>query len=279
MKEIIRCFFFWVKNLFKYIKSGGVVYVNFATISNPRLLENKHIVIIGGSKGLGFTMARKFLEVGAKVTISGRSEERLKKAKENLKSDKVNYIVWDLDRVDNVQSHIEQIHKSFGIIDFFINNAGVFFASESSFFTQSVYSWDKTMNTNLRGLFFVCQKEIAYFLKRGGGKILNITSIGGVRSGYNAYDISKSSANNLTRGLAKLYASHNIIVNAIAPGEMPTEMGRPCDIHDNIYYSKQPNHRLTLTEDVAELAVFLMSDAANNIVGQVICCDGGASIN
>lgn len=232
----------------------------------------------GGVKGLGFTLANRLLSLGAYVTITGRSEEKLTKAIEALNSNRVDYIQWDVCDFKSAGYKIKSIIQLHDGIDGFINNAGIYFPEDSKFIGQSENNWNQTMETNLKGLHYLCQSEIDYFLKRGGGKIINITSLGGVRAGYTPYDLSKSAANTLTKALAKKYTSHQIIINAIAPGEMPTDIGTPCNIHGNIYYEGQRNQRLTLTEEVAELSAFLLSDATNNLCGQILCCDGGASL-
>ena len=232
----------------------------------------------GGVKGLGFTLAKRLLSLGAYVTITGRSEEKLIQTVETLDSNRVDFLQWDVCDFKSAGNKIKLLLSKHEYIDGFINNAGVYFSEDSKFIGQSENNWNLTMDTNLKGLHYLCQNEIDYFLKCGGGKIINITSLGGVRAGYTPYDLSKSGANTLTRALAKKYTSRQIIINAIAPGEMPTDMGTLCDIHDNLYYGRQRNQRLTLTEEVAELTAFLLSDSTNNLCGQILCCDGGASL-
>lgn len=266
------------KNLIRYVRYGGIVYMRFFSVDAMQLLDNKHVVVTGGGKGLGFQMAKRFLSAGASVTITGRHETKLLEAIKSLNSDKVDYMVWDVCDISITPDVIAKLIEKHSRIDAFVNNAGVYFPEDSKFFGQKEENWDTTLNTNLKGLHFACQEEIHHLISNGGGKIINITSIGGVRSGYVPYDLSKSAANTLTKALAKRYTKDGVIINAIAPGEMPTEMGTPRDVNGNIYYGGQRNHRLTLTEEVAELALFLLSDGANNIAGQVICCDGGASI-
>lgn len=275
-----------IKKLFKKVEElifygikGRAVYVNFSNIDNDSMLLGKTIVIVGGgSRGLGYDMAKRFISLGAKVIITGRNRDTLIKAKNDLDSSNIDIMEWDVSNVNRNLEIISELTNKYQRIDAFINNAAVYYLDDFKFLGQSEENWNSTMDTNLKGLHYACQCQIGYFLKSKGGKIINITSIGGVLPGYTPYDLSKCAANSLTRALAKRYISNNIIINAIAPGEMPTELGQPRDINGNLYYKGQRNHRLTLTQEIAELAAFLLSDSANNICGQIICNDGGASL-
>lgn len=158
----------------------------------------------------------------------------------------------------------------------FINNAGVWKSFRP--LETSEEEWDSVVNINLKGLYFMMQQEASYLLsKNKEGKIINITSVEGIRTDFNPYSASKWGANDLTRGLAKQLACKGIIINAIAPGVALTNINQKLKetAKDNDYFPTHRTGRFTKAEEVAELAAFLSSDAANNIVGQVIAVDGG----
>lgn len=139
------------------------------------------------------------------------------------------------------------------------------------------------MDTNLKGLFFMMQEEANYLESNHiRGKIINITSICGIIPSFDLYNVSKWSANCITMGLAKQLAPKGIIINGIAPGIALTEINmglkNKYNNDNNEYCGVHPTNRFVRVEEVAELTTFLASDAANNIVGQVIAIDGGTTI-
>lgn len=133
----------------------------------------------------------------------------------------------------------------------------------------------------MKAVFFMCKKAVSYFMQINGskgGKILNISSLSAQQSSTDPYYISKTGVDAITRGFAKKYASNNIIVNAIAPGYCASSVNY-MDISKNAYCSENANKRIIIPEEIAELAIFMLSDAANGIIGQTILCDGGALLN
>ena len=168
-----------------------------------------------------------------------------------------------------------------GQIDVFVNNAGVYETASWDNVTPEMY--DKVIDTNQRGLYFMCQAEGKYFVENNRkGKIINITSIAGILTGFNPYNVSKWGATCITRGLAKELVRKGVLINAIAPGNVVTNIHsgvRGKKVEDNAYTSQHPTERYTLVEEVASLALYLASDASNNVVGQVIAVDGGWTLN
>ena len=166
----------------------------------------------------------------------------------------------------------------FGSIDIAINNAGVWTPLKWNNITYE--EWDKVLETNLKGLFFICQAEAEAMSSNTNvmNKIINITSIEGIRGGFGPYWASKWGANGLTRGMAKALTDKNVVVNAIAPGMGITDINPNLPKDGNLALENL-NGRFVAVEEVAELALFLASDASNSIVGQVIAIDGGMSLN
>ena len=276
MKSVIIKTIFYIRNLIKYIRKGGVVYVNVAQIDRGKILKGKSILITGGTSGIGYSIAKKFLSEGAKVLITGRDEKRLSEAAKSLDGD-IHTLEWDVANVSILKEQMNNAVEILGRVDIVINNAGVY--STNSFASVDESNWDYVMNTNIKGLFFICQAAAKQMIKnQNGGKLINITSIRGIQGDCLPYGISKWGANGLTKGLARDLISKNIIVNGIAPGITATGING-IDVQENAYYAGESrNERVALPEEIAEIALFLASDSANNIVGQTIICDGGAML-
>lgn len=273
MHKIIR----YIKNLLKYMRDGGVVYMKFDKVMPDRRFEGKRVLITGGSSGIGFETAREYLAEGAEVIITGRHENTLRDAAVKLASDKLHILVWDVSEPEAASAKINQAASLVGSIDFFINNAGVY--APENLRDYDVATYDSIMATNTRGLFFLCQSEKQYFINSGvKGRIVNVCSVRGLTPGFDPYSISKWGAVCLTKGLAKDLIKHGIIVNGVAPGIVITNISgwsKKQDIRNNAYSAVQPTCRYTLVEEVAGMILYLTSDLASNIVGHVIPIDGG----
>lgn len=249
------------------------------------MFEGKTVLITGGSSGFGFSMAKKFLSESANVIITGRNEGKLKSAISKLDSSKVKYMVWDISDIENIKANLKFAVSLFGAIDIFINNAGIWQPQDWHAINEQI--WNKILDVNLKGVYFMCQAEAEYLITREKdvdewtGKIINVSSVEGIRNDFEPYNASKWGVNNLTIGLAKLMASHHVTVNAIAPGVSLTNINPELlkASGNNITFSGHRTGRFTLPEEIAELAAFLASDAANNIVGQIIAVDGGWTLN
>lgn len=275
IQRILRYFI----NAAKFIRAGGLVKLNIAYINYGEILKDKRILITGGNNGIGFAIAEKFLTVGAKVVITGRSSQNLSLAKNKLDHNNLHTLVWDISDIGVVKDRINKVHEILGGIDIVVNNAGVLIPSKFENVTEEI--WNKTIDVNLKGVFFICQHLCDYFISNNEGKeskIINISSMSGYIADASPYNISKFGINSLTGGLAKRYTEKNIIVNGIAPGATSTSMN-PQNVKSNAYRKvNNKNNRIALPEEIAELALFLASDAANNIVGQTIVIDGGESV-
>lgn len=271
----------YFSNFIKYIKCGGVSYANVSFVQPSSQLAGKTIFVSGGTSGIGLGIAKLFLNEGAVVVVSGRNEQKLKETKQSVNNPNLHTICWDVADEKIAEEKLQQIVSEVGHIDIFVNNAGVYDSAPWNMVSPEMY--DKVVNTNQRGLYFMCQTEGKYFINNNRkGKIINITSIAGILTGFNPYNISKWGATCITRGLAKELVRNGVLVNAIAPGNVVTNIHdgvRGKSVEDNAYTSQHPTKRYTLVEEVASLALYLASDAANNIVGQVISVDGGWTLN
>lgn len=238
-------------------------------------LAGKRILITGGTKGLGLSMAKRFLSEGASVIITGRSESSTKAVADQIGC---NYIVLDLQNINAIEQTLIDAVEKFGPIDALVNNAGVSM-HEPTFFDVTHESFEKQFLTNLEGPFFLTQAFVKLLKSDNmGGNILFVSSETGFTADIRPYGLTKASLNSLVQGLANLLVKDNIRVNAIAPGVVATEM-TGFDPSSNLRYQHNSIGRLYLPEEMAELAAFLLSDVSYCVSGQIIGCNNARTIN
>lgn len=260
---------------------GGYAKISVACINYGEILKGKRILITGGSSGIGLSIARKCLNEGAHVLITGRDEEKLKKVQESLNNQFLKILLWDVSIIKEIAFKLDKAKVLLGgDIDILVNNAGV--VSGSNFIDVTEQMWDAVYTVNSKGLFFLTQTLCSEWLKKGNKdcrKVINISSQGGFVGATYPYRMTKWDIAGLTQGLGLKLAPHGIIVNGIAPGITATN-AVPFTIKqkENAFCDFVPLKRCAKPEEIAELAGYLMSDAANFIVGQTIVCDGGYSI-
>lgn len=272
----------YVKRGFRYITKGvpnKIVKVNIAQIEYGGVLKDKKVLITGGSRGLGFEIAKKCLKEQAIVTITGRSMDTLKEAKEKLGNPaKLHLVEHDITAYETDDDAVYQARKAMGGIDILVNNAGVS-VHNIDYSTCTEEMWDRQMDTNLKGTYFFTQAFMKYYNEVGkqSGKIINMVSERGLYGDDVPYGLAKRALISYTEGLAKKLISKGIRVNAIAPGVTATEMtGYSAD--DNLFRPYTLGRRVFVPEEIAEVSVFLMTDAANCINGQVIACNEGNTL-
>lgn len=246
-------------------------------IGIDRVLMGKVALVIGGSSGIGLSIAQTYERAGCKVVIAGSSEEKLKKAC-GLCGENVRYIVID---VTNVKSLAEKITVAAKMheekrIDILVNSFGVHHSSSFENITEEEY--DKIMGINAKGLFFSCQAFCNYMIKNQiKGNILNISSSSALRPAWGPYQMSKWAVNGFTKGLAKKMIAHGIVVNAIAPGQTATPMLGKDDV-DDIYCNSAISKRYLLPDEIATWATFLVSDLGKMIIGDTLYVTGGSGV-
>ncbi len=244
------------------------------------MIKDKVAIITGGTRGIGFEIVRKFLENGAKVILFGSKEETAKIAVEKLKAENSSYEVMglfpNLSDEQSIRECFKNIESIFGHIDILVNNAGISSSTKIEEFTMEEY--EKIENINIKSAF-VCSKEIIPYLKKTKGVILNTSSMVskyGQQSGV-MYPTSKFAINGMTLSLARELAPVGIRVNAVAPGITKTDMvaSLPETMIEPLIKSI-PLGRIGEPEDIANAFLFLASDMASYITGQILGVDGCA---
>ena len=273
----------YMKNFIKFLRHGGVTYVNVTFTSHNERYLGKKVFISGGSEGLGKAMAISYLNEGAEVLVTGRNSNKLEKFASELNNPHLHMLVWDATDFDSYKTKFEECISILGTVDIFINNVGGGMLSYESWDKYTVEVIDRTYNMNAKSMFLMCQMEGQYMItNKIHGNILNISSIGGYQARFDPYSISKRCAQGITGSMAQIFIEYDIVVNGIAPGTCLTSnpalpQGR--NFEDNAYLEGQPSHRFTMPEEIATAALFLTSGEARQIVGYVLPIDGGTVIN
>jgi NAD(P)-dependent dehydrogenase (short-subunit alcohol dehydrogenase family) len=256
--------------------------VGFIWEVNGMRLKDKVALITGGGRGIGATTAFLFAEEGARVGIVDLREEGLKEvaAEATQKGFKFKTFVGDVSKKAEIERVVESFVQELGRIDVLVNNAGI--AISRPFLEKSVEDWVKTLEVNLIGIFLCSQAAAPHMLNQKSGKIINISSIRGIdhcgREGIMDYSASKGAVINLTKTMAKELAPY-INVNTVAPGHTNTEMTRslPEEVRRNMIEGSYLK-RLAEPEDIARAILFLASNDADFITGQILLVDGGFSL-
>lgn len=241
-------------------------------------LERRIALVTGAAQGIGQAIARALAREGAKVAVTDINQEQASKtASEIQKSGFVaEAFQLDVSSKDSVEDVVGKTVDKFGGLNILVNNAGI--TDDALFLRLKDEQWDRVMNVNLKGAFLCARAVGRVLLKQENSRIINIASVVGIsgNAGQANYAASKAGIIGLTKTLAKELASRNITVNAIAPGFIQTAMTDKLN-QKVIEKVKEgiPLKRLGLPEDIAQMAVFLASDDAAYITGQVINVDGG----
>jgi gluconate 5-dehydrogenase len=251
--------------------------------AHPFDLTGRVALITGAYRGLGFAIARGLARAGATVVLNGRKSDAIVGAAKTLTGEglKADHAVFDVVQHDAVRKAVDAIADKHGAIDILVNNAGIQRRGPLVDFAQK--DWDDIIATNLTAPFVVSQAVLPAMIARKAGKIIHIASLMSelARPSVVPYTAAKGGVRQLTRGMAVELAPHNIQVNAIAPGYFSTEMNRALidDAEFNAWVCKRtPAGRWGEPDELAGLALFLASPAANYMTGQIVIMDGGMSV-
>ena len=245
------------------------------------MLKDKIAVVTGGTRGIGYAIVKKYLENGAKVILFGSRLETVEKALSSLKSENPSWPVEgfhpNLSDAKEVAKTIEDIKEKYGRIDILVNNAGISDSTKADAYEDGQF--EKVMDLNVNAIFHAVQPAVKIMKEQGGGCILNTSSMVSIsgQPGGVASPASKFAVNGLTLSLARDLGPSNIRVNAVAPGITKTDMvaALPDEMIQPLIKTI-PLRRVGEPEDVANAFLFLASDMASYVTGEILSVDGAA---
>src|SRR5687767_6614112 len=240
-------------------------------------LSGRVALVTGSTRGIGRAIAGTLAECGARVAVVGRDRAKAEAVASDIgATDRARGFACDVGEPASVTALVEEVEKAFGSIDVLVNNAGL--TRDNILFRLKDDDWDAVLNANLRGAFVAIRAASRGMMKRRWGRIINIASVVGItgNKGQANYAASKAGLIGLTKSVAKELASRNILINAVAPGFIETDMTGAMTPEARATLSGQiPLERLGSPNDVAGAVAFLASDLASYITGQVLVVDGG----
>ncbi len=238
-------------------------------------LPGKVALVTGGTRGIGLEICQAFAAAGAKVALCARDGAKAEETAKQLGGGARGY-ACDVSIPAQVEAFAKAVDKDFGQIDVLVNNAG--FTKDTLLFLMTEADWDSVVDTNLKGTFLMTKYAARGMIKRRWGRVINITSVVGLNGnkGQSNYSASKAGIIGFTKSIAKELASRNVLVNAVAPGYIETELTKGISAEARQYFLDNiPLGRLGQGSNIASAVLFLASDLASYITGQVLVVDGG----
>jgi len=246
-------------------------------------LDNKVALVTGASRGIGRAIALGLAQSGADVAIASRKMEDLEKVSSEIKATgrKCLAVATHVGRLEETKNLVDKVMGEFGRIDILVNNAATN-PSMAAAIDIDDRAWDSIMNLNLKGMFFLSQAVARVMKEKGGGKIINVSSVAGITPDIlPVYSISKAGVIMATKVMAQQWAIYNIRVNCIAPGLTKTRFSEALwknqDIL-NVAMSQTPLGRPAEPEEMVGAVIYLASDASSYVTGQILAIDGGITI-
>jgi len=244
-------------------------------------LNGKIALITGGSRGIGEAIALTLADNGAHCILASRKIDDLNQVAEKIteKGGKATTIACNMSMMDQIRSLFDEVKKQFGKLDILVNNAAA-----NPYFGEMIgaeeWAWDKTTAVNLKGPFFMIQHSVPLMMEAGGGAIVNVASINGIRPApmQGIYSITKAALISMTKAYAKELAAKNIRVNALLPGFTRTNFSKVMLDNDEIYkfiVQQIPMGREAQPSEMTGAVLYLVSEASSFTTGSCITCDGG----
>lgn len=259
--------------LYQWLIKGVPVYkinANIKTIEHGKVLAGQKILITGGSRGIGYHIAKRFIAEGAEVLIVGRNAEALPKASFELGC---KYLAFDITDITQLPSLINQAAEALGGLTGLVNNAGVC-NIDNGFLNVTEQSYDEQFLLNVKSPFFLTQAFVKYVTEHNvpSSGVVFITSERGLYPDDAPYGMTKAAIGNIVAGIARRFALQGVHINAIAPGVTADTINMP-EKYDDAYLKGAVGKRYIMPDELAEVAVFLMSNASKCLSGEIIPCN------
>lgn len=244
-------------------------------------LDGKVAIVAGGSRGIGKAIALGFAEQGARLALASRKQEALDNVAEEIrrKGTECLAMACHMGKPDQIRSFFDSVVETYGTVDILVNNAATnpYFGT---FIDAPEEAWDKTLDVNLKGPFLMTQAAARIMIQKGGGSIINISSVGAFRANpmQGIYGVTKAGMVNMTKTFAQELAPVKVRVNAICPGLTETKFSEVLIQTKEIYdlaLQKIPMKRHAQPEEIVGAALYLASDASSYVTGSCITVDGG----
>jgi len=244
-------------------------------------LDGKTALVTGASQGIGEAIAQRLAERGAKVVLAARNADKLERVREGILAvgGSVHALVLDLSRPEEIGERLKDLPQGFDAIDVLVNNAGI--TGDNLLARMSLEQWRTVLDTNLTGAFAVTREVVRGMMRRRWGRIVTISSVIGLmgNAGQANYAAAKAGLIGFSKSLARELASRNITANVVAPGFIETAMTEALPEATRAeMFDRIPLRRLGRPEDIASAVVYLASDEAGYVTGQVLNVSGGLYI-
>ena len=272
-----------IKKLLRKIFRPKLVKAEISVLAPNQLLNGKKAVITGGTSGIGFQIAKSYLNAGADVLITGRSQSRIDDAIEKIINETPSYksrifgLEMNVNDITNMEeSFMKAVHLLGNRVDILVNNAGI---EGGNINNCTEEQFNAIIDTNVKGAFFLTRITARYMISRKiQGNILNICSSSSLRPANSAYGVSKWAMRGMTEGYARMLAPHGIIVNGIAPGMTATPMLKKQDSEEDIWHPESLVERFAIPEEIANMAVVMASGMCKMVVGDILYMTGGSGL-
>lgn len=271
-----------IKRVIRLFSPAPIIKAEITALAPNELLAGRTALVTGGTSGIGFQIARSFLKAGCYVTITGRTQSKIddtcrKLTDENPQWENRLYgVEMDVTKLDELDSKFHTVISKMGKVSILVNNAGL----EGGHINRCTEAdFDAIVNTNMKGAFFLSRIVARYMISNNiQGNILNLCSSSSLRPANSVYTMSKWAVRSLTEGLARMLIPHGIVVNGIAPGMTATPMLHKGDSKDDLSLSKVLTGRYATAEEIANMAVIMVSGMCRMVVGDVLYMTGGSGL-
>ena len=272
-----------IKKLLRKIFRPKLVKAEISVLAPNQLLKGKKAVITGGTSGIGFQIAKSYLNAGADVLITGRSQSRIDDAIEKIIKETSSYngrifgLEMNVNDITNMEeSFLKAVHLLGNRVDILVNNAGI---EGGNINNCTEEQFNAIIDTNVKGAFFLTRITARYMISwKIQGNILNICSSSSLRPANSAYGVSKWAMRGMTEGYARMLAPYGIIVNGIAPGMTATPMLKKQDSGEDIWHPESLVERYAIPEEIANMAVVMASGMCKMVVGDILYMTGGSGL-